>query len=96
MHDFEHFRFRKQDSVIRNENKESIIIKNQPILFPHKRSSYLSLNLEAAEIKQEKANTSKLAAWFKKPSKSELTLLRWKDNLEDFLKKMVDFERSFL
>lgn len=34
IHDFEQVRFRKQDSVIRNEKRESIVLKTQPILYP--------------------------------------------------------------
>ena len=56
----------------------------------------MSLDLESAEDKANRANQSKLAAWFKKPSKSEQALLRWRDHLESFLVKFVDFESAFL
>ena len=82
--------------MIRNEKRESIVLKTQPILYPQKRSSFMSLDLESAEDKANRANQSKLAAWFKKPSKSEQALLRWRDHLESFLVKFVDFESAFL
>ena len=56
----------------------------------------MSLDLETAEDKANRANHSKLAAWFKKPTKSEQALIKWRDELESFVCKFVDFERTFM
>lgn len=46
VYDFEHIRFRKSDSVIRNEQKEKIFLKNQPVLFPRRPGAFLNLDIQ--------------------------------------------------